>query len=290
MSIGTRRSVKEVNLGAGDAVTALPALEAGECLVDARNLSYAYPNGPLAVTDVSIEIRPREIVSVVGPSGCGKSTILALLAGLRHPGSGEIRWAPSLTTDRERLRLSLVFQKDTLLPWKTVAGNVGAGLKYQKGLSRSEKRDRVYSLLDLVGMRDSAAAYPYQLSGGMRRRTAFLAAVAPMPALLALDEPFMSLDEPTRIVVHREVLKIVRKVEMGVILVTHDIAEAVSLSDRVYVLTSRPARVREAFSIPLGNDRDVMTLREDPVFLDCYRKIWHVLHDEIRRSLPSADA
>jgi ABC-type nitrate/sulfonate/bicarbonate transport system ATPase subunit len=249
--------------------------------VRAVRLAYTYPNGLQAVADVSLEVGAGEVISVVGPSGCGKSTLLGLLAGLIQPSAGEIVWAPTVTADSRRLKLSLVFQKDTLLPWKTVAGNVGAGLRYQR-LTRGERRERIYSLLDLVGMREAADAYPYQLSGGMRRRTAFLAGAAPMPAVLALDEPFMSLDEPTRINIHREVLDIVHRVGMSVLLVTHDIAEAVSLSDRVYVLTKRPARVREIIPIPLGQDRDVMTLREDAVFLDYYRRIWHVLNEELQ--------
>lgn len=259
---------------------ASPAPASREDLVRSERVAYTYPNGPEAVADVTFSVGPREIVSVVGPSGCGKSTLLGLLAGLIQPDAGEIVWAPDLVADTRRLKLALLFQKDTLLPWKTVAGNVGSGLRYRR-MSRKERRERVYSLLEMVGMRDAADLYPYQLSGGMKRRTAFLGAVAPMPAVLALDEPFMSLDEPTRINVHREVLDIVRKVGMSVILVTHDIAEAVSLSDRVYVLTKRPARVREVLQIPLGPDRDVTTLRENPAFLEYYRRIWHVLNEEL---------
>jgi ABC-type nitrate/sulfonate/bicarbonate transport system ATPase subunit len=258
----------------------------GDDLVRLQNVAYAYPDGTEALQDVSLHVGPREIVSIVGPSGCGKSTLLGLLAGFLKPTKGQLVWSPGLVSDEARLKMTLVFQKDTLLPWKTVARNVMSGLKYQ-AMTRKERRDRASSLLDLVGMREHADRYPYQLSGGMRRRTAFLTGVAPMPAVLALDEPFASLDEPTRIGIHREVHEIVHRVGMSVVLVTHDIAEAVSLSDRIYVMTNRPARIREEFAIPFGPNRDVTVLRENSDFLEYYRRVWHALNEEIRGGSPA---
>jgi ABC-type nitrate/sulfonate/bicarbonate transport system ATPase subunit len=186
-----------------------------------------------------------------------------------------------------RRKLTIVFQKDTVLPWLTVAQNVAFGLRYLK-LGKLEKRSRVERLIQLGGLWEFRDAHPYQLSGGMRRRVAFLAGVAPFPKVLLLDEPFSALDEPTRLSIHADVLAIVREFEMTVVLVTHDLGEAISLGDQVHVLTKRPSHVAASHSVPFGLERDVLALRETAEYHDLYRAVWHDLRAQIEVRTPVA--
>ena len=274
--------------------TAEPAVVPGDIrtrppLLRAEHLKYAYPGARgntgdvLAVEDVSITVEPGTVLSIVGPSGCGKSTLLSLVAGLQPPISGTVEWSPvdrQALADRTQRLYTMVFQKDTLLPWLRVEANIAWGLRYLK-LTEKQRKERVTQLLELVGLTEFRRAYPYQLSGGMRRRVAFLAGVAPMPQVILLDEPFSALDEPTRVNIHVEVKRIVAELGMAVILVTHDLSEAITLSDRVCILTKRPARVAKVFDIPFGPDRDVRGLRETDAYLSTYKAMWHELNLQI---------
>lgn len=249
------------------------------------NLRYSYPprrSQPpvLAVENVSLSIKPGTVTSIVGPSGCGKSTLLSLIAGLQPPDSGTVSWTPTHTEDlvakKQRL-FTMVFQKDTVLPWLKVDSNIGWGLRFLD-MTPSEREERVRQLLDLVGLTEFRKSYPYQLSGGMRRRVAFLTGVAPMPQVMLLDEPFSALDEPTRVNIHVEVMRIVAELGMAVILVTHDLSEAITMSDQVIILTKRPANVAKVFDIPFGHDRDVRALRETDEYQELYKQLWHELN------------
>lgn len=249
------------------------------------HLRYSYPaqrsQAPvLAVEDVSLAIRPGTITSIVGPSGCGKSTLLSLIAGLQPPDGGDVRWTPSdtpgLAAKKQRL-FTMVFQKDTVLPWLKVDANIGWGLRYLD-MTAAEREQRITQLLSLVGLSDVRKSYPYQLSGGMRRRVAFLSGVAPMPQVMLLDEPFSALDEPTRVNIHVEVMRIVAELGMAVVLVTHDLSEAITMSDQVVILTKRPARVAKTFELPFGRDRDVRALRETDEYQEFYKTLWHELN------------
>lgn len=258
-------------------------------LLRADNLKYAYPGSRgsagamLAVEDVSFSVEPGKVLSIVGPSGCGKSTLLSLVAGLQPPIGGTVEWAPvnqQALADRSQRLYTMVFQKDTLLPWLRVEANIAWGLRYLK-LSADKRKQRVTDLLEMVGLTEFRRAYPNQLSGGMRRRVAFLSGVAPMPQVILLDEPFSALDEPTRVNIHIEVKRIVDQLGMAVILVTHDLGEAISLSDQVCILTQRPARVAQLFTVPFGKDRDVRGLRETEEYQETYRALWHELNRQI---------
>jgi NitT/TauT family transport system ATP-binding protein len=245
-----------------------------------EDVHYSYPNGTEALRGLDLSI-PRGIVhGVVGPSGCGKSTLLHMLAGLSVPTAGAIT-IPSADAGNDRL--TMVFQKDTLLPWLTVAQNVGVYFRFHQAADPTV-RDRVAWLLELVGLDQFANHYPYQLSGGMRRRVAFLSAVAPQPTILLLDEPFSSLDEPTRVAIHQDVHEIIRRLGMTVILVTHDLAEAITLCDSVSILTARPARLAAAYPIPFGDNRVMLDLRQQPLFLELYGTLWRDLSQQIAKS------
>jgi NitT/TauT family transport system ATP-binding protein len=246
-----------------------------------RNVSYSYPGSVEAVQDLSLDLAEGSITAIVGPSGCGKSTLLSLIAALVRPSAGAIERAASRGDGR--LPVSLVFQKDTLLPWLTVEQNAGLAFRFRSGASvkRAERADWIRHLLELAKLAEFRSAYPHQLSGGMRRRLAFVTAVAPRPRLLLLDEPFSSVDEPTRVAIHQDVLNIVRESMMTTLIVTHDLAEAISLSDRVVLLTRRPARIAEFREMPFGRDRDVLQLRQSPQYLSEYGELWSGLSREI---------
>jgi ABC-type nitrate/sulfonate/bicarbonate transport system ATPase subunit len=254
-------------------------------VLSVNNLRYSYPatraQGPLlAVEDVSLAVKPGTVTSIVGPSGCGKSTLLSLIAGLQPAASGSVVWTPTNTADlaakKQRL-FTMVFQKDTVLPWLRVDKNIGWGLRYLD-MTSTERDERITQLLELVGLTEFRKSYPYQLSGGMRRRVAFLTGVAPMPQVMLLDEPFSALDEPTRVNIHVEVMRIVAELGMAIILVTHDLSEAITMSDQVCILTRRPARVAKTFDLPFGRDRDVRALRETDEYQDLYKTMWHELN------------
>jgi NitT/TauT family transport system ATP-binding protein len=246
--------------------------------VNIEGVAYRYPGGVTALEGLTMTIPAKSSLGVVGPSGCGKSTLLQLLTGLREPSRGTINWpAPPPGVHP----MAMVFQSDTLLPWKTAAENIGLHFKFRRSLSRSAIKQRVAELLELVGLQDFADAYPYELSGGMRRRVAFLTAVAPMPAALLLDEPFSSLDEPTRVAIHRDVIKIITEFEMTVVLVTHDLAEAITLCNEVVILTRRPGRVYSRHRVPFGRERKPLELRQTKPFLDLYATLWEELSRQI---------
>jgi NitT/TauT family transport system ATP-binding protein len=256
---------------------------AAEELLQIRELKYSYNNGVSALGGVSMDILSGQVSSLVGPSGCGKSTLLAAICGLVRPDGGQVQWRSGrddLDRKSSRHRVSLVFQKDTLLPWLSVRKNVAFGLRYTD-LTKQEVTRRVDSLLDMVGLSEFHGAFPKELSGGMRRRVALLMGVAPMPQLLLLDEPFTGLDEPTRLGVHREFVKLIQELNMTAMIVTHDLSEALTLSDVVYVMSRRPTTVFTRYEIPFARKRDIFEVRETADYQQAYAHLWHDLCSQI---------
>ena len=253
-------------------------------MIEINQLSKQYGVGenPIrAVGNVNLKIRQGDFVSLVGPSGCGKSTILNMFAGFSLPTGGEIRVNGSPVQGRITPDLGYIFQKDTLLPWYRVRDNVGLGLEFQ-GKGRQEIRKRVDELLELGHLTNFANSYPHQLSGGMRRRVALLMSLATDPRILLLDEPFGALDTHTRTHLHKELSEICRKLNQTVVLVTHDLDEAVTLSNRVVVLSRPPSFVLHDEQISLPRERDVFSIRETEAFSNHYKNIWAVLGKEFR--------
>ena len=258
-----------------------------DALISIEGLEFRYPDGKQVLSGVSFVIRRGEIVSIVGPSGCGKSTLLRLLTRKLHPTNGEIvaRGLLKAESDPQRHWSTMVFQEDTVLPWLKVIDNVGLHFRFTRGLFWKRDQELVASamrLLRMVGLEDYASAFPAQLSGGMRRRVAVLTAVASLPDFLLMDEPFSALDEPTRIDVHEGTYRILREFGISTVLVTHDLGEAISLSDRVLLLSKCPARIVSEYDIPFSKERDVHQLREASEFLDLYGRIWGDLEDQIK--------
>lgn len=212
----------------------------------AHGISLRYPNGVQALDELSLTIHKGEFVCVVGPSGCGKSSLLRVLAGLLKPDRGSI----DLSGDLKRHSVGMIFQENTLFPWLRVRDNVGFALEGKDG-----RGQQVDMLLDSVGMSHYGNLWPGQLSGGMAQRVALARSLASSPKLLLLDEPFGSLDAQSREGLHNVLLAAWKRERMACVFVTHDLDEAVSLSDRVLVLASRPARVLSTVQIPLERPR-----------------------------------
>lgn len=228
------------------------------------------------MSGVSFTLARGEIVSVVGPSGCGKSTLLNLLCGLDKPTGGQIFWF-----GRE-LRgvpdgVGYMLQKDLLLPWRTALKNVYLAMQI-KNVPEARRRERAYSLLDSLGLSEFAQHYPATLSGGMRQRVALARTLAVDPQVLLLDEPFAALDFQTKLVLESDMARLVRSQHRSLLLITHDVDEAVSLSDRVVVLSQRPSRIKAIHEIDLPGDRtDMMAARASGRFNEYVRAIWNEL-------------
>ncbi|MFB6251281.1 MAG: ABC transporter ATP-binding protein [Halobellus sp.] len=220
-----------------------------------------------ALSGVRFAVEDGEFVCLVGPSGCGKTTLFRTIAGLEAPTSGEIRLDGEPVTGPGTDR-GMVFQEYGLFPWRTVRENVAFGLEEQ-GVRGAERTERIDEMLHLVGLTDFADAYPKELSGGMKQRVGIARALAVDPEILLADEPFGSVDAQTRDMLHSELLRIWSETEKTVLFVTHDVEEAVKLSDRVVVMAADPGRVREVVTVDLGRPRD----RTDPGFGECVDQI-----------------
>jgi len=273
--------------------SSIDATETQRPLATLSGVGLSYPNGTEALRGLDLEIRRGEILGVTGPSGCGKSSLLALLSRGRVPTGGTLAWDSQLDTGKDAGGLgahgvAMMFQKDTLLPWLTVAQNASLSQRLNRRARRtgSGRSGGGYAdeLLALVGLDQVRDKYPYQLSGGMRRRLAFVSALAARPRLLLLDEPFSALDEPTRVTIHQDVRDILKDLDTTVVLVTHDLAEATTLCDRVVILSRGPGGyVAHTHTVPFTGARTVLELRESPEFLSFYGRLWHDLSAEIAR-------
>jgi len=228
------------------------------------------------IADLSFRLEAGTIVSIVGPSGCGKTTLLNVLSGLIPPSSGSITWYGRPLRGMPP-KVGYMLQKDLLFPWRTALANVTLGIEI-KGAARDDARQRAHVLLDQLGLHGFASHYPATLSGGMRQRVALARTLVNDPQVLLLDEPFAALDFQTKLVIESDTARLVRSQHRSVLLITHDIEEAVSLSDRVIVLSHRPTRIRSVYNVELGADRtDMMAARDSRNFTDYVRSIWRDL-------------
>ncbi len=240
--------------------------------------------GHVKVLDnISLDVEKGQFVSIVGPSGCGKSTLLYLIAGLEKADQGEIRIAGKVVTDPGPDRV-VVFQQDGLFPWLTVLDNVTYGLRL-KGLPKKQAEDKAREMLKMVHLSNFIDAYPHQLSGGMKQRVAIARALVMEPAILLMDEPFAALDEQTRMVLHNELLEIWKKTKVTIFFVTHNIREAVLLSEKIIVFETRPGRIKEIHSSTTMKDgimpNDVTFHLEKQILASLQGEIEKVLKEEM---------
>jgi NitT/TauT family transport system ATP-binding protein len=232
-----------------------------------------------ALTDVELEVRDGEFVSLIGPSGCGKSTLMRLIADLDSPTEGTLQvFGKSASQARQDQDYGIAFQQAGLLPWRTVAGNIAVPLELH-GVGTKQRKSRVAELAELVGLTDFTASYPDQLSGGMQQRVAIARALAEQPRLLLMDEPFGALDEMTRERMQTELSRIVGETGAAVVFVTHSIPEAVFLSDRVVVMSPRPGRITGVVTTGIARDvRRDEALRETSGFFATVTEVREALH------------
>ena len=233
-----------------------------------------------AVDGIDLTVRSGELVCIVGASGCGKSTLLNIIGGLESPTEGLV------AVDDERVigpgpDRGMIFQGYSLFPWKTVAQNIAFGLE-ELGWPREKRRERVAELVGVMGLEAWADRIPKELSGGMRQRVAIARALAPEPDVMLLDEPFGALDAQTKRVMQDHLLEVWRTTGATILMVTHDVEEAVYLASRVYVLTSHPGRVAAEVPVPFGPDDRVPALKRDPAFLDLRDQVQDLLLDQVR--------
>jgi NitT/TauT family transport system ATP-binding protein len=233
-----------------------------------------------ALEGVSFGVEAREFVSIVGPSGCGKTTLLKVVAGLLAPTSGRVEQRSAESGDRPAT--ALVFQDHGLFPWMSVVDNVAFGLE-TRGVGRAERRQRAGAFIESVGLTAFARAYPHELSVGMRQRVGIARAFLTDPRILLLDEPFASLDAQTRLILQDELLNLWSTSGSAVVLVTHDIEEAIRLGDRVLVMTGRPGRIQGDIPVPLSRPRHLEVLA-DPRLQEIKWRIWRMLEPEARRN------
>ena len=246
-----------------------------ENILELCDVCHAYhgPEGETpALSHLSFSLKKGEFISIVGPSGCGKSTILSIISGLIHPESGNVILNGN--------HIGYMLQKDHLLEWRTVYRNIILGLEIQHKLTK-ETKEKVYGLLKQYGLEQFANAKPSELSGGMRQRVALIRTLILEPDLLLLDEPFSALDYQTRLSVGDDIGQIIRNENRTAILVTHDLAEAISLGDRVIVLTDRPASVKTIIPIVFPEDKNTPLLRRNtPMFNEYFHTIWKELNTD----------
>lgn len=236
----------------------------------------------VAIQGVDIDILPGRFVSIVGPSGCGKSTTLSMIAGLAAPNAGQV-FVEGQPVRGVQTNVGFIFQRDALLPWKTVLNNVTLGPIF-RGWESGKTNAAALSWIQRVGLTGFEHHYPYQLSGGMRKRVALAQTMVYNPEIILMDEPFSALDVQTRNMLENELLGIFQEEHKTVLFITHDLEEAIALSDEVIVMTARPGRVKATYPIQLPRPRNVMEIRFDPHYIKLYEKIWNDLRDEVHIS------
>ena len=253
------------------------------CVLEARNVYKVFVargKARTALRNVELTIHRGEFVCLVGPSGCGKSTVLNMFAGLVAPTDGTILHDGRAVTD-VNTRVGYVTQDDNLLPWRTALGNVELALEC-KGVSRAERRERAFDYLSRVGLKGNEELYPHELSGGMRKRVSIVRTLVDDTVdVILMDEPFGPLDAQTRLVLQDELLRLWQGTGRTIVFVTHDIVEAITLSDRIATFTGVPGSIKQVRNVTLPRPRDVFHIHETPGFSMIYDAIWNDLREEI---------
>jgi NitT/TauT family transport system ATP-binding protein len=264
----TQVETKAPAIPASDTVLLENAAAAPTATLSHVSMSY---DGKLEVLqDIDFALRDGEFLSIVGPSGCGKSTILRLISGLVQPSKGQIEIK---TRAGKPANIGFMFQRDALLPWSDVSANIAVGLECA-GVPKERHADRIKSLLELLGLSEFGHYYPRALSGGMRQRAALGRLLAYDPEIMLMDEPFGALDAQTKMLLGFELLRIWTDFRKSVVFVTHDIEEAIGLSDRILVMSARPGRIKAEYKVDLPRPRDLRSVRKSPRFHQLSDKIW----------------
>jgi NitT/TauT family transport system ATP-binding protein len=242
---------------------------------------YETASGPvLAVDGVSLTVQPEEFVSLLGPSGCGKSTVLGMIGGMVRADGGRVLIDGAPIVGPTPTKVAMVFQDPGLFPWRTALDNVGFGLELQ-GVAAARRREIARGLLEPMGLRGFEAKYPRELSGGMRQRVAIARALALDTPILLMDEPFGALDEQTRLLMGEWLVGVRRTTRKTIVFVTHSLHEAITLSDRIVVMTARPGRVKDVIDVTLSYPRDLNA----PEVIDLRAKLWDQVREESLKAM-----
>lgn len=252
--------------------------------LDGLTRDFVLPTGAVRVVDnISLSIAEGEFVSLIGPSGSGKSTILNMMSGILEQTSGAvlIDGKPLSSADLMK-QIGYVFQTDSCYPWRTVAQNIGFGLELS-GTPKQVREARVAEAIERIGLKGFEKAFPKTLSGGMRQRVSLMRTLITRPSILLMDEPFGALDTHTKYEMHKLLLELWEAERQTVVFITHDLGEAITLSDRIIVLSARPGRIKEIFHVDLPRPRDALSLRESPEYSALFSRIWHSLGEEFSK-------
>jgi len=233
-----------------------------------------------ALGGVNLEVRDREFFGIIGPTGCGKTTLLHIMAGLETPSTGSVQFVGE---QRGKSMVSMVFQESALMPWRNVEENVPLGAEFRKEEPSVYKRVSRF-FLEVVKLLDFAGAQPHELSGGMKQKVAIARALANDPEVILMDEPFASLDAQTRLLMREELLRIWERDKKTVILVTHNLDEAVMLCDRIAVMSSRPGLIKSVVTVDVARPRTMKSMK-DPDFSNCMDKIWNLLKYDVENAM-----
>lgn len=236
----------------------------------------------LALSDVTFDVQPGEFVSLVGPSGCGKSTCLNMMAGLSFASAGEVEHAGAPITGINT-GVGYITQDDNLLPWRSMVANVELSLEFQ-GVGKAERRQRAMEMIDIVGLSGFENHYPHELSGGMRKRASIIRTLIYDSDVVLMDEPFGPLDAQTRVILQAELLRLWDRSKPAVLFVTHDLVEAIALSDRILVFTSSPGTIKRDYRVDLPRPRDPFRIHEVPGFDELHDALWEDIRAEIKKS------
>jgi NitT/TauT family transport system ATP-binding protein len=235
-----------------------------------------------AIAGLSLDVGAGEFLTIVGPSGCGKSTLLNIISGLLAVTGGEVRYKGTAVRGVNR-EIGYVTQADNLYPWRTLRENVEFALEV-RGMPRAERRGRAVGFIERVGLAGFEDHYPHELSGGMRQRANIIRTLVYDPEVILMDEPFGPLDAQTRLILQDQLLGLWDAARKTIIFITHDLAEAVALADRVVVMTARPGRVKRICPVPLKRPRDLFHLHDDEQFRITYDTLWDDLEEEVRKA------
>lgn len=255
-------------------------LSQGRPVLEMDRANKTFRNGVVALEEISLQVRRHEFVSVVGPSGCGKSTLLKLISGIEPPTSGSVLYEGT-PVEGLNTRVGFVTQDSNLFPWLTLQENVEFALRMQR-IGARERAERAREWIRLAGLAGFENSYPNQLSGGMQKRGSIARTLVYKPDFVLMDEPFGALDAQTRLFLQHELLEMRSRERLTVLFVTHDLQEAVALSDKVVLLSRSPSRVMKVVDVSLSRPRNVFKIHEQPGFKDIYNDLWETLQSQFR--------
>ena len=257
--------------------------EMADSKLSLKNIHHVYEQkkqaGTEAIRHIDLEVRDGELLAIVGASGCGKSTLLNIMCGMIQPTGGEVRIDGESVSSGQH-RIGYISQTDTLLPWRKIEENVALGLEIE-GVSKKDRLDRARQMMEMSGLAGFEKMYPYELSGGMRKRAVIIRALIQNPDIIFMDEPFGPLDVFTRESLQKEILKMWGERKNTIVYITHDIAEAITLADRIILLSRRPSVIKNEYVVDIKRPRIIEECKYDPRFLELEKQIWTDIKDEL---------